>query len=723
MRSIIAVLVAILSVALLIYGIILRGTLQNGSECDMTWSVVKFILLPQLVDEKSHVHSKHLPYRLLKFTDGRDRRYEHLIDYKNPVDDKTDQAKPNENWCQTGNAQQRRPGHIVLYVPGHEGQYMQARSVGAHGINLTRRSIPQRDVRESVTKMWNGTMNARAGNVEDFLYDVYTVDFNGEGGGFHGSRLFAQAEFVSRSIERIQEQCGEYMDGITVVAHSIGGLVSRKAVLEVNERRLSNGQEPLVRNLITLASPHSFIPLVFEPSVIRFQYALAAQETIDKKEGRDSSFTLVSISGGLRDELIPPSSCDGGNDHSISVMVSDIIPSRVETGFTGQKFGMDHKAIVWCSGVLSVVREMIHEMVVPSSNSAANRFENMSRFVNEKRLSAGSSNNDCDFQCQILEKDLLLEKEYGFVGAFAIKTSMIYNCRVLAMLYAMNGIMHFVCMIYSTRRVHRSDHGNWYLIIPPLSSMLLIFASGEASLGVGPTVIVAFTAMNIYFGILYGVIPSASWILKRFVCRDLMQAPNVCSTLSPSKQGSKARGNELSRAMKVYIIQQLWLALVLSIIACLSMAVFSAIRKNAMVRNITSIGALVFLMFLALLYINILHLGCWPKGDIHQLKYRRNLAAILLVIFPLFTIGKIAFALSLLTNGGQASAVPYKNFEQLEWERFCNPNNGLVCTICGWFLKYDLIRYVSLVCIPTYIVLFWMNCRRDATWSVAKKEH
>ena len=81
-------------------------------------------------------------------------------------------------------------------------------------------------------------MNAspEGGDVNDFAYDVFSVYFDGEGGGLHGSRLFAQAEFLANSIERIARQCGE--ENITIVAHSIGGIVARMASTKVNERRM-----------------------------------------------------------------------------------------------------------------------------------------------------------------------------------------------------------------------------------------------------------------------------------------------------------------------------------------------------------------------------------------------------------------------------------------------------------------------------------------------------
>ena len=709
--------VSTLALILVIYGFVLQRTLQHGRECDMTWSVVRFICLPQPGKDLKTIDKKGervLPYRLLKFTDGRDWRYQHLPDTNKPDknDRNTYEAVSNINWCQTGNILQRHPGHIVLYVPGHDGQYQQARSLGAHGLNLTRHSnsIPGGDENDLLEELWDGKKNASAKDVDDFVFDVYAADFNGEGGGLHGSRLFAQSEFIAMSLERINEECGnEYTDQITVVAHSLGGLVARKAVLEVNDKRFKRGEKPLVRNLITLASPHSFIPLIFEPSVYRFHTALVQQEASETKH-TGASFTLISISGGLRDELIPPSSCEAGKEKSLSFLASEVLSPRTDTTFEGQKLGMDHKAIVWCQGLLSVVRELIHTTIIPGS---MNSQERISKIINEKMSLDPSSVGDCNFRCQNNQKGELLVKEYGLLGAFAIRTSTLSNCRALAILYTLNSGLYFCIGVRSCRKVGNITDGYWYLFIPLLSSALFVCFVDEIPIGTKSVIVLAFNAMNLYCAILYGIIPTVSWLLQR-----LARWRNAQISRFPPNKTSGDFAHEYT--VKVYFKRQLWVALFLCIVASVALVIFSTFRKDSLVVNAVSAGSLFFLVLVALLILDIFHLGCWPKVDLSHLESQRSLASILLVVFPLSVIGKIIFALSLFTKSGQAKALSFMQFEELEWGSFCDKSNGLVCT--SNLLKYDLVRFASLVCLPMLLVMMWIQCRPLKHWAVEMKK-
>ena len=136
-------------------------------------------------------------------------------------------------------------------------------------------------------------------------YLMFILDFNEEGAGLHGSRLFAQADFIKSSIKRITKECGLEHGNITIVAHSMGGLVARKAIVELNKERIAHGKSKIVNTLVTLATPHSALSLIFEPSVFYFRSEMLKQEEVYP----DALSTIVSISGGLKDELINPSSC------------------------------------------------------------------------------------------------------------------------------------------------------------------------------------------------------------------------------------------------------------------------------------------------------------------------------------------------------------------------------------------------------------------------------
>ncbi len=688
-----SVSISIAACILLLRGYLLQRTLQHGKECEMTWSVVRFVSLPQPLDDDAHseriVPGRDLPYRLLKFTDGRDRRYKHLANYskRDENDGNTFEVNADVNWCKSGNVESVDPGHIVLFVPGHEGQYQQARSLGAHGLNLTRHSstFPRSLETETVDELWDGDMNAYAEDLLDFVYDVYTIDFNGEGGALHGSRLCAQSEFVTQTLERLSQECGhEYADQITVVAHSLGGIVARKAVLDINEKRRQAGDPLLVRNVITLASPHSFIPLAVDSSVHNFHKALIQQERF-YAEKNTSTYSLLSLSGGLRDELIPPLACEVVKEKAVSLLASDAMSSEASISYVGSRLGMDHRAIVWCHGLLSVIRTYIHASVIEEASSE----EMVSNVMSHQR----SWEEDCDFPCQNNMKDHILVDEYGSLGAFAIKTSSFSNLPALTVLYFLNGAISFFYVACSYQNVKSIADDRIYLnllLIPFLSSAIFISFLDELSIGFGSTIILAHNAMNVYSIIQRGVYPALSWLLQRLF----------------SPQNSK---NPSTSNFAFYLKEQLQIVIISCTSFFIALSTFACVYKRSFLFNALSVGSILFVLLVLVLIVNIVHLGCWPRTDHCYIDYQRSLASILIIIFPLLALGKVVFALSMLTDLGQSKAYWFIKFENREWDKFCSNSYGLVCI--NAMLKHDLIRFSVGICLPIYFLIMWIRCR------------
>jgi hypothetical protein len=194
-------LLHILAVGCFILGFIFRIQLHTGEECQMTYSMRRFLEIdtPPVVSTKNSILSSQ--YKLYKFVDQRDPRYQRLLRVPQPI-------SKSHNWCgitaasrnsTTAASSSRR---IVLYIPGHWGSFEQARSVGAHGIQLT----GQRDNQHSMNvnnalknDLWSGT----AENEENFVYDVYAVDFAEQGGALHGQFLLEQSAYVASIVEYI----------------------------------------------------------------------------------------------------------------------------------------------------------------------------------------------------------------------------------------------------------------------------------------------------------------------------------------------------------------------------------------------------------------------------------------------------------------------------------------------------------------------------------------
>lgn len=189
-------LVHISAVGCFILGFIFRIQLHSGEECQMTYSHRRFLEIDTPVVSTNSISSQ---YKLYKFVDQRDPRYQRLLRVPQPISE-------SHNWCgitsSNSNSTTASSRRIVLYIPGHWGSFEQARSVGAHGIQLT----GQRDDQHSMkvhnalkNELWSGM----AEKEEDFVYDVYTVDFAEQGGALHGQFLLEQSAYVASIVEYI----------------------------------------------------------------------------------------------------------------------------------------------------------------------------------------------------------------------------------------------------------------------------------------------------------------------------------------------------------------------------------------------------------------------------------------------------------------------------------------------------------------------------------------
>ncbi len=710
-----------------IYGLLLRGKFHNGVECDMTWSVVNFIHIPVSNHGIREGHDtergrQNMPYRLMKFIDGRDERYTYLIDRDRPLKDGTSNTfhvVEDEDWCRSGNFDEgiedlAPHGHIVLYIPGHEGQFHQARSLAAHGLNMTRQSkyLKRKDLNQIIEHLWNGTMNANAKDVEHFVYDVFTVDFQGEGGAYHASKLFAQVEFVMQAIQQIAYQCEEAH--VTVVAHSIGGLVARMAALKLNKQSMENGEKPLVHTILTLATPHASIPLVMDDSVHRFHQYLQTQEVSFRESQRDQYSNNhdvgyfedyipleISISGGLRDELIPQTANYRNDDEedrrAVTFLATDISASRVEIEYKGRRFGMDHKAIVWCNGLLHTVREMIHIIATASISDGGGdkkartlRLERISELVDTKLGSSGlPTTTSCDFQCQISQKEQVLMKDYGIVGSFALHTSMLYNLRSLTLLYVLNGFLSYVFQTWRVWSRIKTLDSLCYIMIPLMSSLLMSFIFGD-QLYMASSIILAFVAMTIYCIIIYKIVP---WTI--FLMRKLRRRDGPFSLVPPLVPTLRGQMTGFATISLVGYIMLLFLA--------------SISHSSIVVLNLDSFGASLFLASTVFLGLNIINLiGDSGSDSRHQYDSRRfTLVAILIIAYPVVSLGKVIYALSLLTRDGQTKALPYIQYERDEWLDWTKQSSLPGCI--GYLLQFDLLRFTIIASVPIYIAVLWTS--------------
>jgi hypothetical protein len=189
--------------------------LHTSEECIMTYSQRQLIPIPLQWQQTTTSSQPHY-YGLYKFIDARDPRphHQHMLREWYHVLGK-DERLATQKYLETKNkhvqvdddntycGQHRNTTTAVLYIPGHWGSYMQSRSIGAHGIQLTGRGDyhqAQRVKRALQDHTWSGSS---ATTIQEFTFDVYAVDFQEEGAALHAQFLLSQTAFVARVVEQL----------------------------------------------------------------------------------------------------------------------------------------------------------------------------------------------------------------------------------------------------------------------------------------------------------------------------------------------------------------------------------------------------------------------------------------------------------------------------------------------------------------------------------------
>jgi len=132
------------------------------------------------------------------------------------------------------------------------------------------------------------------------------------------------------------------MESITIVGHSIGGIVARALPILHHLNQNSKSTQisvmkklPTINAIITLATPHQMFPYAFDESVSHFFHSVndiwkkSKDEHLNCKDCSQADIPpVISISGGLRDELVQPKSCNLENIQPSSYTVRDFLIER-----------------------------------------------------------------------------------------------------------------------------------------------------------------------------------------------------------------------------------------------------------------------------------------------------------------------------------------------------------------------------------------------------------
>jgi len=504
----------LLSVLLLIVSVIVAQTrLKSHEECDMTYSRRHFVELSHHFSNNNDNHH----YRVFQFTDERDPRR---------------RADPT-NWCGS------LP--LILYVPGHGGSYEQSRSLGAHGLQLTRRRETQQHERTIAQKLLRFNHNnhtTTTTKMDDFFYDVIALDFREEGGGFHGAIIERQAAFLANTVLQITQTCN--IQDLTIVAHSIGGISTRWAL----------HQYPLematVHTVLTLGTPHAHPVLSWESQLHRIYRELYSSSSSSNK------VTLVSISGGLRDEMIPPMAClldsnnnDGDKDaNELTLLATDLMPrGTVEAQHVAVALGMDHRAVVWCHNLLTPVRQILYALLqttnhgenkknaAAESSSADSRITRVLQQLNlpllqqlDKNSTNGNEKNNVVHNYRVAVGGIRpsLQETQGYWMGWAMETGLLYNTEILVHAFVCIGSFrylqpHWMNTAGGSSKGSRSRTRR-FLWLPALSlGVLQYYTILRFHASMDPLIAPRFSTVLVQSLVADAVFLTLQWILNRFL--------------------------------------------------------------------------------------------------------------------------------------------------------------------------------------------------------------
>ena len=133
--------------------------------------------------------------------------------------------------------------------------------------------------------------------------DWFTLDFNEELSAFHGAVASRQTEFAAFAIERV---LARYPHGTPVIiaGHSMGGVVARAALLELN--RATTRRTAVDATVVTIATPHEKSPAATQPAVARFYERTNRAWADERNADVTSRVAIVSVGGGDADRQVRP---------------------------------------------------------------------------------------------------------------------------------------------------------------------------------------------------------------------------------------------------------------------------------------------------------------------------------------------------------------------------------------------------------------------------------
>uniref|UniRef100_A0A7E4WAR9 GPI inositol-deacylase n=1 Tax=Panagrellus redivivus TaxID=6233 RepID=A0A7E4WAR9_PANRE len=203
---------------------------------------------------------------------------------------------------------QKVTGLPVIFVPGNAGSSQQSRSIGS--------------LLQNKTEMW----------YSKFHFNVFTLHFNHEFSGLSADYIPRQANYLEKAIDYIWNMYKKPPPGIVLIGHSMGGVVIRDTL------RRPTVDLDRISVVLTFSSSHHRPPLIVNKKMLDLWRSIEADW--NKPRLVDSHIRVVSINGGLKDELIHEATTSSLNPTVYTFSTTEIDRVWVEA---------DHLCIVWCN--------------------------------------------------------------------------------------------------------------------------------------------------------------------------------------------------------------------------------------------------------------------------------------------------------------------------------------------------------------------------------------
>eukprot|EP01135_Chromosphaera_perkinsii_P004687 Nk52_evm36s293 gene=Nk52_evmTU36s293 len=287
-------------------------------------------------------------------------------------------------------------GIPVLFVPGNEGSKNQVRSIASiweqlkvfgEELGSTAQFAQLKSEFQRIEKLSvaaNTTEKKEKGNhSRPIVYDFFTISFEEEDSGIVGGFLDIQSRFLAACIHRLH--LNSKGQKVFLVGHSMGGIVSRGVFT------VPGFDERLVKNIITLATPHASPVVTLDAQMARFYHAMNTF-WIEKVFHGPSDVLLIAIGGGVRDTLVRSDltyHMTTTLDHSYGrygQLVSQKragpnVVANVASNIPHVWASVDHQCIMWCRQLIYVLARMLNDLVDPTTGQVRESLSDRHKIV------------------------------------------------------------------------------------------------------------------------------------------------------------------------------------------------------------------------------------------------------------------------------------------------------------------------------------------------------